>query len=239
VPNCTPLRANLVTVDHALDNGDPKFDTDFQALQARVGQILFPTTTLDRCTVGSSITVALRAPRSSSDPWKTNKKKIRVVTLGNASGRNATDSDHMRFKCRPAKGGFYTPRDLYAGTFDRIAQQVFAQSCALSGCHDSETHQNNMILLPGAAYSQIVGVTPYNTVAAADGLERIFSGDPQKSFLYRKITDPQLPEGYGGHMPKIGPSVTPALAEIIRLWIIGDGILPPASETGWVVGTDQ
>jgi hypothetical protein len=137
----------------------------------------------------------------------------------------------------PGGDGVYGPRDLYSGTFDRIAQEVFAQSCALSGCHDSESHRFGLILLPNAAYSNIVGVTPTTPAAAADGLLRITPGDPDMSFLYRKITADLLP-GYGPPMPLTGPGVSPALSEIIRLWILGDGEVPPASATGWVTGTD-
>src|SRR3989442_1185164 len=35
VTGCTPDRTDSVTVAHALDNGDQRFDTDFQALQQR------------------------------------------------------------------------------------------------------------------------------------------------------------------------------------------------------------
>ena len=39
-------------------------------------------------------------------------------------------------------------------------------------------------------------------------------------------------------MPRIGPPLAPAQIEIIRLWIIGDGVNGPAPLTGWVPGTD-
>jgi hypothetical protein len=237
VLGCAPVRANTLIVAHAADNGDPGFDVDFQALQVRADQLDLPgDETLDDCTLPSTVTVPLRAP-GPSGVHRLGKKRLGVTALGFASGRPATDRDRMRFTCRPEGNGVYVPRDLYTGTFDRIAQQVFAASCAKSGCHDSETHQADMILLPNAAYSQTVGVVPTNPVAAAAGLRRVLAGDPDLSLLYRKLTG-DLEPGWGSPMPLTGPAVSPALVDIIRLWIIGDGTLGPAPATGWVDGTD-
>jgi len=237
VTGCTPDRTDSLTVDHAIDNGDPRFDTDFQALQQRANLLGFPDNMGHACTLVSSVTVPLRPPGMAGGPFRKDEKRLTVRATG-FTDRAAKDLDHVRFTCRPSGDGLYSPRDLYAGTFDRIRQQVFAQSCALSACHDSNSHQGDMILLPNAAYSEIVGVTPHNPAAAADGLERIFPGDPVKSFLYRKITCDLLP-GYDSCMPLVGQAVSPQLIEIIRLWIIGDMTTGPAPKDGWVEGTDQ
>lgn len=236
IAGCTPLRTNSVSVRHAIDNGDPRFDVDFQALQQRVDQLLPDSEDLDDCTQQSSITVVLKPP-GAAGVWRPNAKRLRLVAAGFAGGRPLLDHDRIRFTCRPEGDGVYAPRDLYDGTFDRIRQQVFAVSCAKSGCHDSESHQANLILLPNAAYSQLVGVLPTNAAAAGDGLERIMPGDPGASFLYRKIIADLLP-GYGSAMPLTGPPVPAQLIEIIRLWIIGDATLGPAPQDGWVEGTD-
>ena len=237
IAGCTPLRTNALSVHHAIDNGDPLFDVDFQALQQRANQLLPDDEDLDDCTQLSSITVALKPP-GPSGVWRPNAKRLRLTAAGFAGGRPVTDRDRMRFTCRPEGDGVYLPRDLYAGTFDRIRQQIFAASCALSGCHDSESHQADLILLPNAAYSQLVGVIPTTTGAALDGLERVMPGDPDLSLLYRKLT-PGLPPEYGPAMPLVGAPVSAELIEIIRLWIIGDGTLGPAPQDGWVENTDN
>jgi hypothetical protein len=235
---CAADEVVTAEVDHADDDGDTKFDPDFQALEMRILTLGLPTFDADTCTVSSSISVPLRAPSSGNEYRKANKK-VKVTLTGNlASNSDVTDKDKMKFTCRPEGDGVYLPVDLFEGTFDRIREQIFAQSCALSGCHDSESATGDLILLSSAAYSQLVGVTPDNPAAAGAGLQRIFPGDPDLSFLYRKIID-DLEVGWGSSMPDGAAPLSPDQAEIIRLWIIGDGILGAAPETGWVPGTDQ
>jgi hypothetical protein len=238
VEGCTAGETDAVEVAHAVDDGDRRFDPDFQALQQRVDLLGFPDNDApDACTLQSAITVVLKGP-SANGRMRRAKKRLKVTALGFASGKLVDDRDRTKFTCRPEGDGIYEPRDLYDGTFDRIGQQIFGQRCATSGCHDSEGNQGNLILLPNAAFSQIVGVAPDSAAAAADGLLRITPGDADLSFLYRKITNDLL-AGYGDEMPASGPALSADLIELIRLWIIGDGILGPAPETGWIVGTDE
>ncbi len=232
---CVPEQTDSVVVDHAIDDGDPKFDPDFQALQTRIDVLGFPDNdTLDLCTVVSSITVPLRA--TSSGKFRTNRKRVRTNAEGGVVDKPFTrDRDKMKLKCRPEGDRIYLPTELYGSTFERIAQQVFVPSCAISSCHDSESGptSGNLILLPGAAYSQLVGVVPDNVTAAGAGLLRVTPDDETVSFLYRKL-DCDLEAGWGSCMPLTGSAVDPELIEIVRLWIL-DG----APETGWVPGTDQ
>jgi hypothetical protein len=235
---CTGDTTSSIVVDHAVDDGmDRRFDTDFQALQTRATGLGLPTSVPDKCTLSSSITVKLRGP-DSSNVMKLNRKILRITTDGTVAAGSAHDVDKMKFTCRPEGNAVYLPIDLYAGTFDRIRKQVFAQTCAVSGCHDSEGNSGNLILLPGAAYSNLVGVTPDNLAAAGDGLKRVTPGDPVMSLLYRKLTG-DLPAGYDAAMPKDQPPLDDHLIEIIRLWILGDMTNGQAPATGWVPGTDQ
>jgi hypothetical protein len=244
IKGCSVNRTDSVAVDHSIDNCDPHFDTDFQALQNRADLLGFPdNVSHDKCTLPTSITVNLIPPRDGTGSWKKGRKTVRVTATG-FTDRPATDRDNMRFTCRPEGNGLYTPRDLYTSTFDRIRQQVFAPSCALSGCHDSNTHQGMMILLPNAAYSEIVNVTPFRPAAADAGWKRILPGDPTSSFLYRKITCTLPDSSYGACMPFGRPEIAQNLQELIRLWIIGDGTTGPAPDdcpngACWVQGTDQ
>jgi hypothetical protein len=232
---CTPEETDSIVVDHAVDDGDAKFDPDFQALQSRIDTLGFPDNdSLDVCTVASALNVPLRA--RSGNKFKKGKKRVKLAAEGDVLAKPfARDRDKMNFTCRPEGDGIYAPTDLYTSTFERISQQVFAPSCAISACHDSESGptSGNLILLPGAAYSQTVGVTPDNPIAAGAGLLRVTPNDEVASYLYRKITCDLAP-GWGDCMPLVGPDVDADLIEIIRLWIL-DG----APSTGWVPGTDQ
>jgi hypothetical protein len=232
---CLPVRTDSIIVDHAIDDGDPKFDPDFQALQTRVDSLGFPDNeSVDLCTVASAVAVPLRA--KSGGKFRTNRKRVRLDAEGDVVDKPFTrDRDKMKFTCRPEGDKIYLPTDLYDSTFERIAQQVFAPSCAISACHDSESGpgSGNLILLPGAAYSQLDGVVPDNVAAAAAGLLRVTPNNEAASFLYRKLGC-DLEAGWGSCMPLTGSAVDPDLIEIIRLWILGG-----APETGWLPGTDQ
>ncbi len=237
IPDCTPEFVDEVVIDHAEDNGDPKFDTEFQALQQRVNLLEFPDNlNLNDCTLVSSITVRLKGP-NGANKMSNNKKVLRMESDGTATSRSKTDRDKIKFKCRAEGDRVYLPLDLYDGTFDRIGQQVFAASCAVSACHDDESNAGGLNLLPINAYGQLVGVAPFNAAAAGDGLLRVDgSGDFDNSFLYRKITGDLL-AAYGSQMPFGLAPLDPEIIDLIRLWILGDGLTGPAPQTGWVAGT--
>src|SRR5881296_488824 len=96
IAGCTPMRADSLTIDHALDNGDPKFDTDFQALQSRANVLGFPDDeNTDDCTLASTITVKLKLPTSPGAPFKKAKKVLRMTADG-ATDHATTDRDHMK-----------------------------------------------------------------------------------------------------------------------------------------------
>lgn len=235
--DCMGDGVDNVTVDHAVDDGDdPRFDVDFQSVQGRADAIV-PTTQLDRCAIASSITVPLLGP-DSSNVMKKNRKSLRITSYGTTATNDVRDVDKVKFTCRPEGDGVYLPIHLYTGTFDRIRKQIFSQTCAVSACHDSESHQGDLILLAGSAYGNIVNVVPDNPAAAGDSLMRITPGDPNMSFLYRKLAD-DLEDEYGDRMPYLQGPLDDSLIELIRLWIIGDVPNGPAPAEGWVAGTDN
>ncbi len=235
---CTPSSTDAVTVAHAVDNGDRKFDPEFQALQSRIDALDLPDDyEADDCTAHTTLTVALKGPRRNGKMGR-GRKKLKLSAYGVASGRALRDRDRILFRCRAGGDGRYLATELYSGSFDRVARQIFGPSCALSGCHDSESQAGGMVLLPNAAYSQTVSATPANAAAAADGLARIAPGEPGASLVYLKVTG-ELPASYGSRMPPTGRRVRGWLVEILRTWIIGDAVLGPAPSQGWVTGTDD
>src|SRR5262249_54419764 len=154
-----------IAVQHALDNGDKKFDPQFQALQNRIdGAIHPPTTTADACALPTRFTIPVIGPLAGN-VCKRGKQQVKLVSYSNFMlGGQRKDTDKLAMECDPAPAGC-APTVLYAGTFDRIQKQIFNQSCAKSLCHDSQSHQNNLILEEGASYGNLVDVVPTNATA--------------------------------------------------------------------------
>ena len=232
-PLCSLSGVQSMFVAHADDNGDPKFDPDFQALQSRIDNTIDPPSSdADSCTAPSNITVRLKGPYPGNRCRAATKLLKLTTTSTFQVNRFYTDTDTLRLTCRPAPDSC-DPQGLFEGTFDRIQKQVFNTSCAVSGCHDSQSQANGLLLEIGAAYTQTVNATPTNVAAQGLGWDRITPGDPAMSYLYHKVTG-DLGVNLGSRMPLARPPLAANLIEIIRLWIEAG-----APETGWVPGTES
>ena len=234
---CTMVGVESITVDHALDNGDPKFDPDFQALQSRVNSGIVgpsdpPNTDPDTCTLPSSFFVPVVGPLAGNVCRK-GKKEVRLTSYSApVLGVRKKDRDKMKLECEPAAAGC-DPMAIYTGTFDRIQRQIFNQSCAVSGCHDSQSQTGGLLLETGASYDNLIDVTPTTPGAQAAGWKRVdaMNASADTSFLYHKLTG-DLDGTQGPRMPLFAGALDDYLVEIIRLWI-EDG----APHDGWVPGT--
>ena len=232
-PLCSLSGVQSTFLAHADDNGDPRFDPDFQALQSRIDNTIDPPSNdPDVCTSASTIPVRLKGP-FPGNRCRSATKVLKLTTTSTFQvNRFYTDTDTLRLTCRPAVDNC-DPMSLFDGTFDRIQKQVFNTSCATSGCHDSQSQASGLLLEIGAAYAQTVGATPTNGVAQGLGWQRVTPGDPAVSYLFRKVTG-DLGAGMGSRMPLGRPPLAANLIEILRLWIEAG-----APETGWVPGTDS
>lgn len=238
-PACTLQGLASVTVEHAIDNGDPRFDPDFQALQTRIEADLSPPVlTPDTCTTTSIVRVPIKGPLGNNACGR-QKKKIRLRSLSTAGpGGTREDKDTLKLTCNPAPVGGCDPQTLFSGTFDRIQRQVFNQSCALSGCHDSQSQTGDLLLETGAAYGNLVNHAPANFSAFSAGWSRVsvvpgVSGDLATSFLIRKIEGDLPDAAYGARMPLDRPRLHKTLRGILAAWVEAG-----APATGWVPGTD-
>ncbi len=84
-------------------------------------------------------------------------------------------------------------------TFAQIQAQVFTPSCAKSGCHVPGVAAGGMVLAAGQSYGQIVG----RPSQESPSLDRIQPGDPERSYLLKKIRgDADIS---GSRMPQDGP----------------------------------
>lgn len=235
---CTLSGVESITVDHALDNGDKKFDPQFQALQTQIDNAIQPPTDeIDLCTIPTNFLVTIKGPVGKNSCGSTSKTvKVKSVSKP-IGGKVYADTDTIKLTCTPAPTNGCDPQTLFAGTFDRIQRQIFTPSCALSSCHDSQSKSAELLLEAGAAYTNLINVTPGTIAAAGNGWKRVAvssptSGDADTSFLYRKVAGDLPDASYGKSMPRDKPKLHSSLREVIRLWIESG-----APDTGWVPGT--
>jgi hypothetical protein len=251
---CTPSAISAINVAHAVDNGaDPGFHPEYQALQALVDtEIAPPTAAQNVCTSTANIRVRIRGPfakpPAANHRCRPNKRLLDMFTSPDPL-EGQGDKDVMKLICDPDREhpDGCSPTAHFTGTFDRLERQIFAQSCALGTCHDSQSFTNagGLLLEQGAAYTNLINVDPQNTSAAGIGWDRVTSGDSSLSFLYHKVIDDldeqqelhALPgiDPLGLRMPRPPgrPRLHKSLQEIIRLWIDAG-----APALGWVPGTD-
>lgn len=101
-----------------------------------------------------------------------------------------------------------------AFTFTQIQTQIFTPTCAKAGCHSRATAQEGMVLEAGFAYNQIVG----RPAQENPGLSRITPGDPERSYLLKKIRGDS--DISGARMPQDGPPyLSSAQIDGIAAWI--------------------
>ena len=236
-PRCRATGVSQVLVQHAQDNGDPLFDPELQALAARIGVAFeLPEQRADRCSTATSFHVPVSGPFAGGK-CKRGSKTIRLTSFATPpGGRPLADGDRLQLICDPAPAGC-TPRAFFTSTFDRIQTQIFDQSCAVSGCHDSQTTRGELLLERGASYDNLVNRVPTNADAAAAGWHRVSvvddaHGDPTTSYVVHKLTG-DLGSGLGKRMPFNRPKLDDALVDVVRRWIEAG-----APTEGWVPGTD-
>ena len=97
-------------------------------------------------------------------------------------------------------------------TFSRVQNEIFTPTCAALGCHDPLGRQQSLILSPGRAYANTVGVASTENTQ----ILRVVPSDPANSYLYRKITGSGIT---GDRMPQGGPFLTDAQTKLVRDWI--------------------
>ncbi|MCC6765571.1 MAG: hypothetical protein IT293_13000 [Deltaproteobacteria bacterium] len=234
---CVSPGVTRVTVAHSVDDGTPGFDPEMQAVATRLGFVLeLPEARADRCGAPTAVHVAVDGPRKN-DRCRKGVKTIRLTALSMPiAGRARADVDRLKMICEPSPAGC-DARAFFTSTFDRIQTQILDRSCAVGGCHDSQSTRADLLLERGAAYDNLVGRTPTNADAAAAGWRRVTMldathGDPATSYAFHKVTG-DLPPGFGERMPLHRARLDETLVDVIRRWIEAG-----APVEGWVPGTD-
>lgn len=108
-----------------------------------------------------------------------------------------------------------------SASFARIQAEILNTSCATANCHAGASASSGLALTPDVAYEQLLGVTPANPNAVADGLRRVMPGKPDSSLLYHKLVFPpgHHVHDYGNSMPSGTQGLTVGQLEYVRQWI--------------------
>ncbi len=151
------------------------------------------------------------APVAVSDPGATN------VTITNlASG----STYYWVVRAEDRAGNFDTNTvEISATTLvsfqNDVVNKVLAVHCAVQGCHVTGTAPFGLVMTPGVAYGNLVGV-PVGEIA---GYTRVIPDDVAQSYLYLKVSESAPP--HGSQMPPAVTNdvLTPAQIQLISDWI--------------------
>ena len=103
-------------------------------------------------------------------------------------------------------------------TIDDVQEFVFGPACANGDCHALPTRAGDLDLSSAAlSYTNIVEVAATNTVAAQRDLLRVVPGDPDSSFLFRKLLS--VGPGEGTPMPTVDEQLTGPYLDLVSRWI--------------------
>ena len=78
-------------------------------------------------------------------------------------------------------------------TLESLEKKYFAGSCAFSSCHSAAKHAGELVLEPGLSYANLIGIPALHPGAV--NFVRVEPGQPDNSFLYIKVTQPQAGQG--------------------------------------------
>ena len=111
-------------------------------------------------------------------------------------------------------------------SFDLLQDKLLTPSCATSGCHlsvqDASYAQHGLVLAKGLAYGNLIGVSPRNSVAMANKLQRVKKFSSAESLLFHKLNwdlSHHVTANYGAPMPLGGKPVSKGQLDFVQKWI--------------------
>jgi hypothetical protein len=226
LPNCVPKPLETFFVENEQPDTNPKHDFDFQALEDQLNFLVLPLDATDTDVCSGEVQMSLRLPIQPSRTggrFRRGRKQIASTLAGEAGVR---DEDKFKMTCVPGKDT--TPCDGVTSTFEQIQRQIFTPTCAIPTCHNVAQGEHQMSLAEGEAYANLVGVTPANFGASNAGLKRVDPGNPENSFILKKLRG-DLVDGEGVQMPKDLKRLHHLHVDLIEEWIAAG-----APETGFV-----
>lgn len=135
-------------------------------------------------------------------------------------GRIEAKRGRLRRRFRARRSGGDPGACIEDSTFDQIQQRIFGpRGCRVEACHGSG-RAGGLDLRYGKAPLALIDVAATNATAAAAGKRRVVPGDPDASFLWRKLGGRLQPDE-GGRMPEVGRPLDALELELVRAWIEG------------------
>ena len=124
--------------------------------------------------------------------------------------------------CSTTDGAPGNRADAGTGTLearlDVLQEHVFTPGCAFAGCHDEATRAGALDLSDASSsYRGLLNRPVVNAVASENGWLLVKPGDPELSFLVRKLRVPGL--GEGAPMPIGDYQVSEFYLDLIVEWI--------------------
>lgn len=225
LPGCAPQALESYFIENEQPDTNPKHDFDFQTLEDQLNFLVLPLDASDVDVCSGEVQMNLRLPiqpSKSGGRWRRGRKQI-DATLSGPNG--VSDDDRLKMTCVPGKDT--TPCDGVTSTFEQIQRQIFTPTCALPTCHNVAQGEHQLSLAEGEAYANLVGVPANNIVANGAGLKRVDPGNPDNSFILKKLRD-ELIDGEGVRMPRDLKPLHHLHIELIEEWIAAG-----APETGF------
>jgi len=103
-------------------------------------------------------------------------------------------------------------------TIDDVQRFVFTPGCTEASCHDTATKAGALDLSSAeVSYRELVEVSASNPSAKSQNLLRVVSGDPDSSFLFRKLVSPG--PGEGTPMPTVDDRLAAPYLDLVARWI--------------------
>ncbi|MEE2902795.1 MAG: hypothetical protein VYC39_10715 [Myxococcota bacterium] len=116
-------------------------------------------------------------------------------------------------------GGVEGQADLPEPVLEQIQTVIFEPACATSGCHDSGCTDCGNLDMSSAqlSFENMVEKPVANGIAKMNGWVNVKPGDPDRSFLIRKLRGPGV--GEGDAMPSNSETLNEAYIKILEEWI--------------------
>jgi hypothetical protein len=167
-------------------------------LETALTALAMPVASPDTCTATVPLRVARRGARG----------RLVIRARARMSSGHA-DADRVTLVCRRPPHS--------TTTFETLQRKIFTPSCALPSCHGA-AGAGGLMLGAGIAYGNLIGVPATNMAAHAAGLLRVAPGDPDGSFLIRKL-EGALTADEGTPMPQAGSRLPQDRIDLLRRWI--------------------